>query len=41
MKKKKWIITGFVLIVLVLIAVGIYFGGSNLVQMLQAHMGGS
>ncbi len=41
MKKKKWIIAGFVLIVLVLIAIGIYFGGSNLIQMLQAHMGGS
>jgi len=41
MKKKKWIIAGFVLIVLVLIAVGIYFGGSSLVQMLQAHLGGS
>ncbi len=38
--KKKWIVTGIVLVVLVLVAVGVYFGGSSLVQMLQAHMGG-
>lgn len=40
MNKKKWIITASILIVLVLLAVGIYIGGSSLVQMLQAHMGG-
>lgn len=40
MNKKKWIITAFILIMLVLIAVGIYLSGSSLVQMLQAHLGG-
>ncbi len=40
MNKKKWIVTGIVLVVLVLLAVGVYMGGSSLVQMLQSHMGG-
>lgn len=40
MNKKKLIITGLVLVVLVLIAAGLYLGGSNLAQMIQAHMGG-
>ncbi len=37
--KKKWIVTGIVLFVLVLVAIGVFFGGS-LVQMILAHMGG-
>lgn len=40
MNKKKWIITGIVVVVLALVAAGVYFGGSGLAQMIQAHMGG-
>ena len=40
MNKKKWIVTGIVLVILALVAAGVYFGGSSLVQMLQAHLGG-
>lgn len=40
MNKKKWIVTGIVFVILVLVAAGVYFGGSSLAQMLQAHLGG-
>lgn len=40
MNKKKWIITGIVVVVLALLAIGAYFGGSSLAQMIQAHIGG-
>ena len=40
MNKRKWIVTTFILIVVVLIAVGICLGGSSLLQKLQAHIGG-
>ena len=40
MNKKKWIVAGIVVLVLALVAAGVYYGGSSLVQMLQAHLGG-
>jgi hypothetical protein len=40
MNKQKWIVTGLIVIVLVLVAVGLYLGGSNLMQMIQAHLAG-
>jgi hypothetical protein len=40
MDKKKLITIGLVLVVLVMVAAGLYLGGSNLAQMLQAHLGG-
>lgn len=40
MNKRKWIVTGIIMVILVLVGAAVYIGGSNLVQMIQAHLGG-
>jgi hypothetical protein len=40
MNKNKLIVTGLIVLALILVAVGLYFGGSNLIQMIQAHLAG-
>lgn len=39
MNKRKWIVTGLVVVVLLCVAAGLYLGGSNVMQMIQAHLG--